>query len=90
MVSQWNKKSKLRKNTTRIWFNYPTNSPGVIFIKMHEAFKEIISVVEISEYLMTNLDKCNSRFAYRFMPVTLLCKASGNIEEFKRMALPII
>lgn len=39
---------------------------------------------------MNHLDKCNTRFAYRFMPVSLLCKASGNIDEFKRMALPII
>lgn len=57
---------------------------------MHEAIKEIIDVQHISEYLMNNLDKCNTRFAYRFMPVSLLSKASGNIEEFKRMALPII
>lgn len=57
---------------------------------MHEAFKEIINVQLISEYLMNNLEKCNSRFAYRFMPVSLLCKASGNLDEFKRMALPII
>ena len=61
--------AELRKNTSRIWFNYPTNSPGVIFIKMHEAIKGLIEVEKISEYLITNLEKCNSRFAYRFMPV---------------------
>ena len=82
--------AELRKNTTRIWFNYPTNSPGVIFIKMHEAVKDMINVQVISEYLMNNLEKCNSRFAYRFMPVSLLCKASGNLDEFKRMAQPIV
>ena len=61
-----------------------------MFIKLHESMKEYIDVQHISEYLMTNLDKCQVRFAYRFMPVSLLCKASGNIDEFKRMAKPIV
>ena len=45
---------------------------------------------DLSEYIWENRDQINTRFAYRFVPISLITKASGNIEEFIRLANPII
>jgi hypothetical protein len=73
-----------------MWFNFQTNTPGVIFIKVHEAVKDLICVHKIIEYLMENPEKLSARFALRFIPISLACKASGNIDEFERLTKPII
>ena len=31
-----------------------------------------------------------ARFAYRFVPISIACKASGNLEEFKRLVRPLV
>ena len=35
---------QLKSNNSRIWFNFPTNNPGVIFIKLHESVRDLIDV----------------------------------------------
>ena len=47
---------ELKQNSTRIWFNYPTETPGVIFIKLHDCMKWYIDVHAISEYLIGRED----------------------------------
>ena len=37
-----------------------------------------------------NRESINTRFAYRFVPISLITKASGNLDEFKRLTNPII
>ena len=43
----------LKSNNTRIWFNFNTNTPGVIFIKLHDCMKPHIDVHALSDHLMS-------------------------------------
>ena len=82
---------QLRANNTRIWFNFEVDAPGVIFIKMHESMKTYIDVHQISEHMFASEESClQARFAYRFLPISVGCKASGNMDEFKRLVSPLI
>ena len=81
---------ELKQNAERMWFNFDSQTPGVIFIKLHEALKDVIDVHAISEHLISNPDMFNARFAYRFLPISVACKASGNMDEFDRQVEPLV
>ena len=44
---------ELKQNNSRIWFNFATNTPGVIFIKLHEAMRDHIDVHKLMEHLIS-------------------------------------
>jgi hypothetical protein len=52
--------------------------------------KDYIDVHAISEHLMSNPSELQARFAYRFLPISVACKASGNLDEFTRLVEPLI
>mmetsp|Transcript_6524 Transcript_6524/g.10484 ORF Transcript_6524/g.10484 Transcript_6524/m.10484 type:complete len:231 (+) Transcript_6524:120-812(+) len=85
---------ELKQNKTRIWFNFDTGTRGVVFIKMHEKVKSTLDVIKLATYIISQVqsadsDSC-SRFICRFIPIQMLCKASGNIDQFKKQIRPII
>jgi hypothetical protein len=82
----------LKHNTTKVWYAFDTGTPGVIFIKMLDCFKLHIDIHKISDFVVSEVQKgeVSARFICRFIPVSFLCKASGNSDEFKRLATPVI
>ena len=82
----------LKHNTTKVWYCFDTGTPGVIFIKMLDCFKPHIDIHKISEFVLSEVQKgeVSARFICRCIPVSFLCKASGNNDEFKRLATPVI
>ena len=76
----------------RIFFIFETGTPGVVFIKLLEDFKQHIDVNLLGMSIIKEAAEkreSNTRFAFRFIPVDLMCKA-GKFEDFKKMAEPII
>ena len=51
--------------------------------------RDHIDAHKLMEHLVTQ-DDLQARFAYRFLPISIACKASGNLEEFKRLVRPLI
>lgn len=64
----------------------------MVFVKLLEDLKTYIDVnyvgMSIINHAATNKE-ANTRYAFRFIPVDLMCKAS-KFDEFKIMAEPII
>jgi hypothetical protein len=55
MVDNFNDEiAELKANSTRIWFNFDTSSPGVIFVKLHDCMKELVDVHKLSEHMFTS------------------------------------
>ncbi|CDW72076.1 UNKNOWN [Stylonychia lemnae] len=76
----------------RIFFVFETGTAGVVFIKLLEEFKTYIDVNLVGMSIINHVvehKESNSRYAFRFIPVDLMCKA-GKFDEFKVMAEPII
>jgi hypothetical protein len=64
----------------------------VVFVKMLDEMRPHIDVNKIGVAIVNHVKETGesiSRFACRFFPVDLMCKA-GKFEEFKVMAKPII
>ena len=59
---------------------------------MLDIFKGLIDIHKISEYVISEVQNGNmsARFICRFIPVSFLSKASGNMDEFRRMVTPVI
>lgn len=51
--------------------------------------KQHLDVHQIFEHLFVS-KTLQSRFMYRMLPISLMCKASGNMEEFERQARPLV
>lgn len=76
----------------RIFFIFETGTGGVVFVKLLEEFKPYIDVNTLGMAIINDVaekKETQTKFAFRFIPVDLMCKAS-KFEEFKVMALPII
>ena len=46
---------EIKKNKTKVWFNYDTGTPGVIFVKILDCFKELIDIHALSQYIMNQI-----------------------------------
>ena len=76
----------------RIFFIFETGTSGVVFVKLLDEFKPFIDINHLGMSIIKDVaekKEANSRFAFRFIPVDLMCKA-GKLEEFISMAEPII
>ena len=81
-----------------MWFNFDTSTPGIIFIRLLDCFKGDIDVRKIAEHIIDNAKHSNkdsfqeqqTRFTCRFIPISCLSKASGNLSELDRLIKPII
>lgn len=89
---------EIKQHKAKIWYSFPTGTVGINFIKMLDCFKPFICVTEIAEFIIKKLTSENkedqesiqSRFICRFLPIQFMCKASGNMDEFKRLSVPHI
>lgn len=65
--------------------------PGVIFIKLVDWMRPFVDVKRVGLAIIEHVDETKealSRFACRFMPVDILCKA--NTDDFTKFATPVI
>lgn len=74
----------LKKNAHKVWYNFTTGTQGIVFIQLHEALKEHISIFKVIEHLIEK-GEFNTRFTCRFIPILTMTKASGNLDEFRRL-----
>ena len=76
---------------SKYYFVFDMGIPGVIFVKLVDWMRPFIDVKKVGlaiiEHVQLNKDPM-SRFACRFMPVDILCKA--NVEDFTKFATPVI
>ena len=87
--------SQLKQQSDKIWFNFDTGTPGIVFIKLLDCFKGLLDINRLAAYVIANAssaepDGTQSRFICRFLPISCLCKASGNIGELNRLIKPVI
>lgn len=40
------------KKSSKLWYNFDTGTSGIIFIKLNEAFYDIISPQDLSQYIL--------------------------------------
>ena len=75
-----------------MWYNFDTGTPGIVFIKLNEAFHQHVDVRLLSKFILNQIKKGEyaSKFTCRMVPTSVLCKASGNIAEFQRLIRPVI
>jgi len=80
----------LRKNKTKLFFNFETNCKGVIFVKLEKLFKTDLDIKRISKYIIDKVRDSKeqiSRNISRFVPVEVAFKAK--LDLFKKNA-PLI
>jgi len=90
--------AELKQNKTRIWFNFPTGTTGVIFIRLLDIFKPLIDVNRLANHIIDSILKeeegeeqqFHTRFTCRFIPIQFMMKASNNLAEFNRLLEPAI
>jgi hypothetical protein len=79
------------KTASRIFFVFDMSVPGVVFIKLVDWMRPHIDVKRVGQAIVEQVVESKealTRFACRFMPVDILCKA--NLEDFKKFATPAI
>ena len=65
---------------------------GCIFIKLVDWLRPVIDVKKVGQAIVDHVSSTGeqiSRFACRFIPVDILCKA-GKIEDFIKFATPVL
>jgi hypothetical protein len=81
---------RLRKNKTKLFFNFDTNCKGVIFVKLEKLFKNELDIKRITKYIIDKVRESKeqiSRNISRFVPVEIAFKAKPDL--FKKNA-PLI
>lgn len=81
----------LAMKKSRIFFIFETGTGGVVFVKLLDGLKPYIDVNKIGVAIVKHINETKestSRFACRFIPIDLLCKAK--IDDFKTLGMPVI
>ena len=81
----------MQKGASKIYFVFDMGIPGVVFIKLVDWMRPFVDVKKVGLAIVEHVAETKealSRFACRFIPVDVLCKA--NLADFMKFSEAII
>ncbi len=81
----------MQKGASKIYFVFDMGIPGVVFIKLVDWMRPFVDVKKVGLAIVEHVAETKealSRFACRFIPVDVLCKA--NIADFMKFSEAMI